>query len=72
MLRLGHHRHRVRPGTGLRRAGVPVSKISIQLWTFAEYVGFGTDAATIARLEEVLSSLSEMGYRNVEPFTSAA
>ena len=49
--------------------GVPVNKISIQLWTFAEYVGFGTDAATIARLEEVLGSLSEMGYRNVEPFT---
>ena len=49
--------------------GVPTSKISIQLWTFAEYVGFGTDAATIARLEEVLSRLSEMGYRNVEPFT---
>ena len=49
--------------------GVPDSKISIQLWTFAEYVGFGTDAATIARLETVLSSLSEMGYRNVEPFT---
>ena len=49
--------------------GVPDSKISIQLWTFAEYVGFGTDAATIARLEEVLSRLSDMGYRNVEPFT---
>ena len=49
--------------------GVPVNKISIQLWTFAEYVGFGTDPATIARLEEVLSSLSDMGYRNVEPFT---
>jgi sugar phosphate isomerase/epimerase len=49
--------------------GVPDSKISIQLWTFAEYVGFGTDPATIARLEEVLSSLSEIGYRNVEPFT---
>jgi sugar phosphate isomerase/epimerase len=49
--------------------GVPVNKISIQLWTFAEYVGFGTDPATIARLETVLSSLSEMGYRNVEPFT---
>ena len=49
--------------------GVPVSKISIQLWTFAEYVGFGTDPATIARLEEVLSRLSDMGYRNVEPFT---
>ena len=29
--------------------GVPTSKISIQLWTFAEYIGFGTDAATIAR-----------------------
>jgi len=49
--------------------GVPTSKISIQLWTFAEYVGFGTDPATIARLEEVLAALSEMGYRNVEPFT---
>jgi sugar phosphate isomerase/epimerase len=49
--------------------GVPVNKISIQLWTFAEYVGFGTDPATIARLEEVLGRLAEMGYRNVEPFT---
>ena len=49
--------------------GVPTSKISVQLWTFAEYIGFGTDAATIARTEEVFSSLREMGYRNVEPFT---
>lgn len=49
--------------------GVPTSKISVQLWTFAEYIGFGTDAATIARTEEVLRRLSEMGYRNVEPFT---
>ena len=49
--------------------GVPVSKISVQLWTFAEYIGFGTDAATIARTEEVFRRLSEMGYRNVEPFT---
>jgi sugar phosphate isomerase/epimerase len=49
--------------------GVPVNKISIQLWTFAEYIGFGTDPATIARTEEVLRRLSEMGYRNVEPFT---
>jgi sugar phosphate isomerase/epimerase len=48
---------------------VPVSKVSIQLWTFAEYIGFGTDAATQARHEEVLRRLSEMGYRNVEPFT---
>ena len=49
--------------------GVPDSKISVQLWTFAEYIGFDTDAATIARTEEVLGSLREMGYRNVEPFT---
>ncbi len=57
------------PDCAGRGRGVPTSKISIQLWTFAEYVGFGTDAATIGRLEEVLGSLSEMGYRNVEPFT---
>ena len=49
--------------------GVPVSKISIQLWTFAEYIGFGTDPATIARTEEVFRRLRAMGYRNVEPFT---
>ncbi|NUU17086.1 sugar phosphate isomerase/epimerase [Cellulomonas humilata] len=49
--------------------GVPTSKISVQLWTFAEYIGFGTDGATIARTEEVLSRLKAMGYRNVEPFT---
>jgi sugar phosphate isomerase/epimerase len=46
--------------------GVPDSKISIQLWTFAEYIDFGND---IARTEEVLRRLSEMGYRNVEPFS---
>jgi sugar phosphate isomerase/epimerase len=49
--------------------GVPDSKISIQLWTFAEYIGFGTDAATIERTETVFAELREMGYRNVEPFT---
>jgi sugar phosphate isomerase/epimerase len=49
--------------------GVPVSKISIQEFTFAEYIGFGTDAATQARLEEVLAFLSETGYRNIELFT---
>ena len=48
---------------------MPASKISIQLWTFAEYIGFGTDAATIERTREVFAALSEMGYRNVEPFT---
>ncbi len=49
--------------------GVPDSKISIQLWTFAEYIGFGTDEATIERTREVFAALSEIGYRNVEPFT---
>jgi len=49
--------------------GVPVSKISIQEWTFAEYIGFGTDAATQARLEQVLAFLHETGYRNIELFT---
>ena len=52
-----------------RGGGIPDRKIGIQLWNFAAYVGFGTDAATQARLEEVLRRLSEMGYRNVEPFT---
>ncbi len=42
--------------------GVPTSKISVQLWTFAEYIGFGTDAATIARTEEVFRRLRSMGY----------
>jgi sugar phosphate isomerase/epimerase len=49
--------------------GVPVNKISVQLWTFAEYIGFGSDAATIERTRTVFEALSEMGYRNVEPFT---
>ncbi len=49
--------------------GVPTSKISIQLWTFAEYIGFEDDAAAQARLEKVLRHLAEMGYRNVEPFS---
>src|SRR3954451_18498603 len=56
-------------GPGQAGRGIPDSKISIQLWTFAEYIGFGTDAATISRTEEVLRRLRAMGYRNVEPFT---
>jgi sugar phosphate isomerase/epimerase len=51
------------------RHSISDDEISIQLWNFAAYVGFGTDAATQARLEEVLRRLSEIGYRNVEPFT---
>ncbi len=46
--------------------GVPDSKISVQLWTFAEYINFGND---VQRTEEVFRRLSEMGYRNVEPFS---
>jgi sugar phosphate isomerase/epimerase len=49
--------------------GVPTSKISIQEYTFAEYIGFGTDAATQARLEYVLAFLRDTGYRNIELFT---
>ncbi|WP_164700640.1 sugar phosphate isomerase/epimerase [Modestobacter sp. KNN46-3] len=47
--------------------GVPLSKISIQLYTFADYIG--DDAESQARHEEVLRRLAEMGYRNVEPYT---
>ena len=57
------------PAADAAGRGVPYSKISVQLWTFAEYIGFGTDPATIERTEEVFRRLSEMGYRNVEPFT---
>ena len=48
---IGAQRRRDRIGgrAGLRRQGRADSKISIQLWTFAEYIGFGTDAATIER-----------------------
>jgi hypothetical protein len=49
--------------------GVPVNKISIQEYTFAEYIGFGSDAATQARLEQVLAFLRDTGYRNIELFT---
>ena len=54
---------------GGSRHSISDDEISIQLWNFAAYVGFGSDAATQARLEEVLRRLSEMGYRKVEPFT---
>ncbi len=62
----GHHHKSHHPKVDGRIAD---NEISIQLWNFAAYVGFGTDAATQARAEEVLRRLSEIGYRNVEPFT---
>jgi sugar phosphate isomerase/epimerase len=57
---------------------VPASKISIQLWTFNRYIDAGqgvappgeTVGATRAeRLEQVFRFLSEVGYRNIEPFS---
>jgi sugar phosphate isomerase/epimerase len=64
----GHHGHK--GGHHPRVDGkIADHEISIQLWNFAAYVGFGTDAATQARAEEVLRALSEIGYENVEPFT---
>ena len=59
---------------------VPVSKISIQLWTFnrylsgSTYAGVPADAPTTGsttaeRLEYVLAYLSEVGYRNIEPYS---
>ena len=49
--------------------GIPKSKISVQLWTFASYIGFGEELENQQRLEEALAGLSEIGYRNVEPFS---
>ena len=51
------------------RPRISDNEISIQLWNFSAYVGRGTDAATQARLEDVLRRLSEIGYRKVEPFS---
>jgi len=59
---------------------LPVSKISIQLWTFSRYLGgtsftgapagAPTTGSTAAeRLEYVLSYLSELGFRNIEPYS---
>src|ERR687897_671100 len=61
---------------------VPVSKISIQLWTFSRYLSGNANSYTTApagapttgstaaeRLEYVLSYLSELGFRNIEPYS---
>jgi sugar phosphate isomerase/epimerase len=60
---------------------VPASKISIQLWTFNRYINSGDRAAeappgapgpeatSAERLEFVFAFLSEVGYRNIEPFS---
>ena len=61
---------------------VPTNKISIQLWTFSRYLSGNlnsyttvpSDAPTTGstaaeRLEYVLSYLSELGFRNIEPYS---
>jgi sugar phosphate isomerase/epimerase len=60
---------------------VPANKISIQLWTFNRYVEAGERAAEAPtgapgpeatraeRLEFVFAFLSEVGYRNIEPYS---
>ncbi len=57
---------------------VPVSKISIQLYTFNRYIEQGIDtqagapgpeATRAERLEYVLAFLSDAGYRNIEPYS---
>jgi sugar phosphate isomerase/epimerase len=60
---------------------VPANKISIQLWTFNRYIDRGERAAEAPagapgpeatraeRLEFVFAFLSEVGYRNIEPFS---
>ena len=60
---------------------VPASKISIQLWTFNRYINSGDradeapagapgpEATTAERLEFVFAFLSEVGYRNIEPYS---
>jgi sugar phosphate isomerase/epimerase len=60
---------------------VPANKISIQLWTFNRYTEAGERAAEAPagapgpeatraeRLEFVFAFLSEVGYRNIEPYS---
>ena len=57
---------------------VPVDKISIQLWTLNRYIERGEDgeagapgpeATQVERLEYVFAFLSDVGYRNVEPYS---
>jgi sugar phosphate isomerase/epimerase len=60
---------------------LPASKISIQLWTFNRYIergellagapadAPGAEATRAERLEFVLAYLSELGFRNIEPYS---
>ncbi|WP_084130388.1 sugar phosphate isomerase/epimerase [Demequina sp. NBRC 110055] len=56
-----------RPEGEAREASVIADdQISAQLFNFFYYIGFGEDAETRARQDEVLASLSDAGYRYVE------
>jgi sugar phosphate isomerase/epimerase len=59
---------------------LPVNKISVQLWTFSRYIGGTsyvgapadaptTGSTTAERLEYVLAFLSDLGIRNIEPYS---
>ncbi|WP_062389235.1 sugar phosphate isomerase/epimerase family protein [Demequina iriomotensis] len=48
-------------------SSIPDASISIQMFTFFQYIGFGEDDAAQARQEEVLARLAEAGYSHVEP-----
>ena len=49
--------------------GVPVSKISIQEFTFAGVLGTATGDTARARLRQVFGYLHDTGYRNIELYT---
>ena len=59
----GHHGGHDKHGDKLSK-----NEISVQLWTFSSYIGFGSEPENQQRLEETLAGLSEIGYRNVEPY----
>ncbi|WP_062521083.1 sugar phosphate isomerase/epimerase family protein [Demequina silvatica] len=48
-------------------SSIPDDEISVQMFTFFHYIGFGEDDAAQSRQEEVLARLAEAGFRNVEP-----
>ncbi len=59
----GHH-----GGHDKHKDKLSKNEISIQLWTFSSYIGFGSEPENQQRLEEALAGISEIGYRNVEPY----
>ena len=66
---IGSGRHGSRRAARLRRPRGAGQQDLDPAVDVRRYIGFGTDAATIERTADVFAALSEMGYRNVEPFT---